>query len=115
MGNAGSARKIRGSRIHCAGRADRGPDHRTRQALMSSTDETAVPVLAAEELRQFTDFLYRQTGMLFGENKRYYIDRRVSERRVATGLACFPDYFAMLRAERGELELLINTFTVNET
>ena len=46
--------------------------------------------------------------MLFGESKRYYIDRRVAERMAATGLSNFSDYFAMLRTEAGELELLIN-------
>ncbi len=72
-------------------------------------------VLAAEDLGRFVDFLYRRTGMLFGESKRYYIDRRVSERQAAAGLRNFADYFALLRTEPGELELLINAFTVNET
>jgi chemotaxis protein methyltransferase CheR len=78
------------------------------------TDEVQ-PVLAADDLERFVDFLYRRTGMLFGESKRYYIDRRVGERQAATGLRNFGDYFAMLRTEAGELELLINAFTVNET
>jgi chemotaxis protein methyltransferase CheR len=71
--------------------------------------------LAADELQRFTDFLYRRTGMIFGESKRYYIDRRVSERRLATGAPTFADYFAILRSEAGELERLVNSFTINET
>jgi chemotaxis protein methyltransferase CheR len=79
-------------------------------------DREAVPTtLSPADLERFVDFLYRRTGMLFGEGKRYYIDRRVSERQQATGLRKFADYFAMLRSELGELELLINAFTVNET
>jgi len=72
-------------------------------------------ILAADDLERFVEFLYRRTGMLFGESKRYYIDRRVAERQAATGLRNFADYFALLRTEAGELELLINAFTVNET
>jgi len=71
--------------------------------------------LGADDLERFVEFLYRRTGMLFGESKRYYIDRRVAERQAATGLPNFADYFALLRTEMGELELLINAFTVNET
>ena len=45
----------------------------------SSHGEPPAPVLTAEELRRFSDFLYRRTGMLFGENKRYYIERRIAD------------------------------------
>lgn len=54
--------------------------------------------------------------MLFGENKRYYIERRLVERMQATGLTTFAAYFAHLRGDlSGEIEHLINAFTVNET
>ena len=71
--------------------------------------------LSTDDLQRFVEFLYRRTGMLFGESKRYYIDRRVAERQVATGLTKFDDYFAVVRSDRDELELLINAFTINET
>ncbi len=77
--------------------------------------DDASATLSADDLERFVDFLYRRTGMLFGESKRYYIDRRVAERQAATGQRSFPDYFAMLRSDRGELERLINAFTINET
>ena len=41
--------------------------------------------LSRDELRRFCDFLQRRTGMMFGESKRYYIDRRVAERMAAIG------------------------------
>ena len=72
-------------------------------------------VLSAADLIRLCDFLYRRTGMLFGETKRYYIDRRVAERIVATGASSFAAYYAMLLSEPDEVELLINSFTVNET
>jgi chemotaxis protein methyltransferase CheR len=54
--------------------------------------------------------------MVFNESKRYFVERRISERMVATARTKFTDYFAHLRNEvQGEVEHLINAFTVNET
>jgi chemotaxis protein methyltransferase CheR len=75
----------------------------------------AVPV-AQEDVQRLCEFLYRRTGMLFAESKRYYIDRRLAERIAATEAGSFQAYFALLRADTGhEMEHLINAFTVNET
>src|SRR3954463_8413673 len=69
-----------------------------------------------EDVRRLCEFLYRRTGMLFDDNKRYYIDRRLIERIVATESDSFQAYFAVLRADADhEIEHLINAFTVNET
>ena len=69
-----------------------------------------------EDVGRLCEFLYRRTGMLFADNKRYYIDRRLAERIAATGAASFQSYFAMLRADTDrEIEHLVNAFTVNET
>ncbi|HET7257315.1 MAG TPA: protein-glutamate O-methyltransferase CheR [Xanthobacteraceae bacterium] len=69
-----------------------------------------------EEVRRLCEFLYRRTGMLFNDNKRYYIDRRLIERIAATRSASFQAYFAILRSDVDhEIEHLINAFTVNET
>jgi chemotaxis protein methyltransferase CheR len=69
-----------------------------------------------EDFRKLAEFLYRRTGMVFNESKRYYVERRLSERIAATSNASFADYFAFLRSEiRDEVEHLINAFTVNET
>ena len=54
--------------------------------------------------------------MSFTEAKRYYVERRIDERMVATGAATFPSYFARLRMDlEGEIEHFVNAFTVNET
>jgi chemotaxis protein methyltransferase CheR len=69
-----------------------------------------------DELRRLAEFLYRRTGMVFTETKRYYVERRIAERMAATSNSTFSGYFAYLRGEiRGEVEHLINAFTVNET
>ncbi|HWL71294.1 MAG TPA: protein-glutamate O-methyltransferase CheR [Geminicoccus sp.] len=73
------------------------------------------PFLSAQDLQLLCDFLYAETGMMFSEAKRYYIDRRLAERMAETGAADFSAYFAHLRASRAETEQLINRFTVNET
>ncbi len=72
--------------------------------------------VTGEEFQRLCDFLYRRTGMIFTESKRYYVERRVIERIRATGTATFASYFAHLRADvGGEVEQFINAFTVNET
>ena len=72
--------------------------------------------VTGEEVERFCEFLYRRTGMSFTEGKRYYIDRRLAERIAATGATTFQSYFAILRSDAGgEIEHLVNAFTVNET
>jgi chemotaxis protein methyltransferase CheR len=69
-----------------------------------------------EEFRRLAEFLYRRTGMVFTEAKRYYVERRITDRMAATANRSFADYFGYLRQEiHGEVEQLINAFTVNET
>jgi chemotaxis protein methyltransferase CheR len=76
--------------------------------------ELAAPT--EEEFRRLCDFLYRRTGMVFNEGKRYFVDRRVIDRMSATGSATFASYFARLRGDlQNEVEQFINAFTINET
>ena len=73
-------------------------------------------VINGEEFRRLCEFVYRHTGMVFNESKRYYVERRVVDRMAATGATSFASYFARLRNNnRGEVEQFINAFTVNET
>jgi chemotaxis protein methyltransferase CheR len=72
--------------------------------------------VTAEEFRRLCEFLYRRTGLVFTEAKRYYVERRVIDRIEATGAMSFANYFTLLRGDvRGEIEQFINAFTVNET
>lgn len=74
------------------------------------------PAVTEEEFRRLCEFLYRRTGMVFTEAKRYYVERRVIERMNATTAGTFADYFARLRGDAdGEIEHFVNAFTVNET
>ena len=68
------------------------------------------------ELRALCEFLYRRSGMLFGEDKRYYVERRLADRMEALNKPSFAAYFMHLRADIDhEVEAFINAFTVNET
>ncbi|SHK06511.1 chemotaxis protein methyltransferase CheR [Roseomonas rosea] len=71
--------------------------------------------LSAEDLRRLCDFLYRRTGISYGESKRYYIERRLAQGMERAGVRGFQAYMALLRASPPEAEQLINSFTVNET
>lgn len=82
---------------------------------MSQAPTPEQALLSADDLKKVCEFLYRQTGMQFGENKRYYIERRLADRIVATDSSNFAAYFSQLRVDPGERETLINAFTVNET
>ncbi len=79
------------------------------------TSEDTARYLSPGDLLRLCEFLYRRTGMLFGETKRYYIDRRVAERVAATRSISFGAYFNLLLNDPAEAERLINSFTVNET
>jgi chemotaxis protein methyltransferase CheR len=71
--------------------------------------------LSPEDLLRLCEFLYRRTGMSYGETKRYYIERRVKDRIALTRARTFDSYLNLLRSSGDEAEALINSFTVNET
>ena len=74
------------------------------------------PALTQDEFRRLCEFLYRRTGMIFTEAKRYYVERRVIDRMTATESSSFEAYFGRLRADlQGEIEQFVNAFTINET
>jgi chemotaxis protein methyltransferase CheR len=74
------------------------------------------PALTEDEFRRLCEYLYRQSGMIFTEAKRYYVERRVNERMAATGSQTFASYFARLRINaEDEIEHFVNALTVNET
>ena len=73
------------------------------------------PTLSPADLARFCEFLYGRTGLLYGESKRFYIERRLKERMTEVGISQFPAYMALLRSNTRETKHFINSFTVNET
>lgn len=73
------------------------------------------PTLTVDELQRIAGLLYRWSGMIFGANKRYYIERRIGDRMSRNGIADVPAYLRFLTGQLAEREALINAFTINET
>ncbi len=75
------------------------------------------PSVSDEDFAKFRDFFYRKTGIMFADNKRYFVDKRLQERMQESGEAEFRAYFNTLRfqASGAEFQALVNVMTVNET
>jgi len=82
---------------------------------MSARQDSGSPALSVQGLADICSFVYDRTGMLFGESKRYYIERRVVERIDLVAGGSLKTYMGLLRSDRAEAERLINSVTVNET
>jgi chemotaxis protein methyltransferase CheR len=68
------------------------------------------------QFRMLCDYLYRETGIAFADDKEYFVTRRLAERMLATQRQDFARYFAELTARgSAELQHFINAFTINET
>lgn len=73
--------------------------------------------ISEEDFQKFREFFYRKTGIQFEASKRYFVDKRLVERILATESGTFRAYFMLLRfqASGEELQQLTNLMTVNET
>ncbi|MFV3126380.1 CheR family methyltransferase [Niveispirillum sp. KHB5.9] len=86
-----------------------------RAAMPPAPPEDGLLAISDAEFDRFCDFIYRRTGMSFGENRRYFVDRRLRDRIQAAGHASFRDYFVMVMSDAREYEQLVSSLTVNET
>lgn len=75
------------------------------------------PLITLQDFIDFKEFFYKKTGILFEENKRYFVDKRLQERLAATGTGSVQSYLRLLRQGglQSELQHLTNSMTVNET
>lgn len=73
--------------------------------------------ISDDDFEKFREFFYRKTGIQFEPTKRYFVDKRLIERVLATDSGSFRNYFMTLRfqASGQELQTLTNLMTVNET
>jgi len=69
------------------------------------------------EYRKFREFFYGATGISYGENERYFVNKWLIDRITKSGLLNFADYFDKLRRRdaTAEIERLTNLLTINET
>ena len=87
-------------------------------AYPSLRPSTPSPDISDAEFQALQDFFYRNTGIVFGDSKRYFVDRRLIDRMAATGADSMRTYLTRLKYQDPagqELQLLINAMTVNET
>lgn len=71
--------------------------------------------LSRAEFDRLRALVYDWTGMTFSENKRYFFERRISERLRQTGASNVAAYLSWVPTSVGEREQLINSVTINET
>ncbi|MBP2547949.1 chemotaxis protein methyltransferase CheR [Neorhizobium galegae] len=83
-------------------------------ASTDPTDDRTEPLLAAD-LEEICAIVYSRSGMVFGETKRYYIERRIADLMRQRQIQSVSSYLSILRSDPAEMERLINSFTVNET
>ena len=78
---------------------------------------TVAPLISDDDFLKFREFFYRKTGIMFAENKRYFVDKRLLERMAVSGFDSFGEYFNRVRFQSSgsELQSLVNSMTVNET
>ncbi|WP_241233701.1 CheR family methyltransferase [Altericroceibacterium xinjiangense] len=84
--------------------------------MSAATDGVPKPAtLDDDDVARVGRLLYRWTGMIFGPNKRYFIERRIGQRMAHSGIGDARSYLAFAAAQTTEREALINAFTINET
>lgn len=73
--------------------------------------------LTPELYQRFIDLVYKKTGIMFEENKRYFVERRLTDRIEQLQIDSFRDYLFMLKYSNDESELqeITNRLTINET
>jgi len=84
---------------------------------MAFDDEVHLP-MSPEELRLLSELVYQYCGILFREEMRYLLERRLSPRLRAVGAADFAAYYRFLRYDpkgRTELESAVEALATSET
>ena len=73
--------------------------------------------MSVTDLAIFQRVLYEQSGIVLKDNKRALVESRVNQRLRALGLAGYPEYLELLRADRSGEELvhLIDVISTNVT
>lgn len=74
--------------------------------------------ISDEEFVQLRDFIYQQTGIFIGDNRKYLLENRLANRLKENNLSSFGEYYYFLKydpARRQELNRLFAVITTNET
>lgn len=71
-----------------------------------------------DEFIQLRDFIYQQSGIYIGDNRKYLLENRLANRLKEHNLKSFGEYYYFLRYDPGrkhELTRLFEVITTNET
>ncbi|MFP4084144.1 MAG: CheR family methyltransferase [Desulfonatronovibrio sp.] len=71
-----------------------------------------------DEFIQLRDFIYNQSGIYIGDNRKYLLENRLINRLKANNLKSFGEYYYFLRYDKNrkiELNKLFEVITTNET
>ncbi|MFX7961153.1 hypothetical protein ABTK60_19895, partial [Acinetobacter baumannii] len=49
---------------------------------MTAPFSPPTPSITDSDFVRFRDFFYRKTGIMFADNKRYFVDKRLQERML---------------------------------
>lgn len=74
--------------------------------------------ISDDEFRQLRDFIYDQSGIYIGDNRKYLLENRLRNRLTELNLKSFGEYYYFLqydRSKREELNKLFEVVTTNET
>lgn len=71
-----------------------------------------------ESYRRLTSLIYKRTGLFFGENSRFFLEKRIELRMTSLNLKSLDEYFRYLMFDSEsdkEWDVFITTITTNET
>lgn len=80
-------------------------------------DEPGVP-MSLEEFRLLRDLIYEYCGIVFQDESKYLVERRLAPRLEAHRMRTYGEYYRFLRyhpERRAELEEIVERVTTNET
>jgi len=72
---------------------------------ISAQTSAARSIVSDDDFLRFREFFYRKTGIMFANNKRYFVDKRIQERMISAGFSAFRPYFEMVCFRADGLEL----------
>lgn len=74
-------------------------------------------ILTNSLFTKFTELIYKKTGLYYGLNKRYYVEKRIENRVIELGLEDYKEYYQLIKFSEDEKEFykLVNDLTINET
>ena len=61
------------------------------------------------------DIIYKNTGIVFEDKKKYFVENRVREHMEELGISSLKDYIFLLKTNKAVLKEFISKITVNET